>query len=220
MSMDNNISGLGPFKPSRMIIRMIFIVAFVIIVIGAIFYRSLAAIPFAFGVLATSGLNVFLYKMIERTVRKVLYMDDQAHGKVIVTLHSMLRFLITGVVLAIIGVIHSYTSPPPISNPNRTYLEVWAAIFPGAPESLLTAPLISLWGALFGIFTLKLSLKLIGFLKIEKDGEHFVKYEEDEEARDESGNEENAVISEISGLDDDIDSESVPENPDEQSVDY
>jgi hypothetical protein len=140
-------------------------------------------------------------------------MDDQAHGKVIVTLHSMLRFLITGVVLAIIGVIHSYTSPPPISNPNRAYLEVWAAIFPGAPESLLTAPLISLWGALFGIFTLKLSLKLIGFLKLEKDGEHFVKYEDDEEDEVESDNEENAVITEVSGLDYDNDNESIPKKP-------
>jgi len=211
--MDNNTNELGPFKPSRMIIRMIFIVAFVMIVIGAIFYRSLAAIPFALGVLATSGLNVLLYKMIERTVRKVLYMDDQAHGKVIVTFHSMLRFFITGVVLAIIGVIHSFTSPPPISNPNRLYIEAWAAIFPGAPESLLTAPLISLWGALFGIFTLKLSLKLIGFLKLEKDGEHFVKYEDDEEDGDESGNEESAVISEVSELDDENDNESVPKNP-------
>jgi len=204
---------LEPFKPSKWVRRMILITALVIIIIGAIVYRSLAVFPFAFGVLATSGLNVFLYKMIERTVRKVLYMDDQAHGKVIVTLHSMLRFLITGGVLAVIGVIHSFTSPPPISNPNRAYLEVWAVIFPGAPESLLTAPLISVWGALFGIFTLKLSLKLIGFLKLEKDGEHFVKYEDDEEVEEESVNEENPVVSEVSGHDDDIDNESVPKNP-------
>jgi len=92
--------------------------------------------------------------------------------------------------------------------------------FSDAPESLLTAPFISLWGALFGIFTLKLSLKLIGFLKIEKDGEHFVKYEDDDEVGDESEDKENTVISEVSGLDDDINDESVPENTDEQNVDY
>jgi len=215
---DNN--KLIPFKPSRMIIRMIFITAFVMIVIGAIFYRSLAVLPFALGVLATSGLNVLLYKMIERTVRKVMYMDNQTQGKTIVTFHSMLRFFMTGAVLAIIGVVHSFTSPPPISDPNRLYIAVWAAIFPGAPESLLTAPLISLWGALFGIFTLKISLKLIGFLKLEKDGEHFVKYEEDKEDEDEIDDGENVVISDVSGSDDDIDNESVPENPNAQNVDY
>jgi len=209
-----------PFKPSKWIRRMILITALVIIVVGAVVYRSLAAFPFALGVLATSGLNILLYGMIERTVRKVLYMEDQVYGKNIVTLHSMLRFIITGAVLAVIGVIHSFTSPPPEYNPNRLYIEAWASIFPGAPESLLTAPLISLWGALFGIFTLKLSLKLIGFLKLEKDGEHFVKYEDDEEDAGESGIEENAVISEVSGSEDYIDNESVPENPDEQSADY
>jgi len=171
---------LEPFKPSKWVKRMILITALVIIIIGTIVYRSLAVFPFALGVLATSGLNILLYGMIERTVRKVLYMEDQVHGKNIVTLHSMLRFLITGAVLAIIGVIHSFTSPPPVYNPGRLYINVWASIFPGAPESLLTAPFISLWGALFGIFTLKLSLKLIGFLKLEKDGEHFVKYVDDE----------------------------------------
>ena len=117
-------------------------------------------------------------------------MEDQVHGKNIVTLHSMLRLLITGAVLAVIGVIHSYTSPPPVYNPGRLYIDVWASIFPGAPESLLTAPLISLWGALFGIFTLKLSLKLIGFLKLEKDGEHFVKYADDDDDENDNKNDE------------------------------
>ncbi|MCL2661908.1 MAG: hypothetical protein FWE83_01075 [Oscillospiraceae bacterium] len=183
---DNN--KLEPFLPSMWIKRMILITALVIIIIGAIVYRSLAVFPFALGVLATSGLNILLYGMIERTVRKVLSMEDQVHGKNIVTLHSMLRFLITGAVLAIIGVIHSFTSPPPLYNPDRLYINIWASIFPGAPESLLTAPFISLWGALFGVFTLKLSLKLIGFLKLEKDGEHFVKYVDDDEEKKDSEN--------------------------------
>jgi len=189
--MENN-NKLETFKPSKWIKRMILITALVIIIIGAVVYRSLAVFPFALGVLATSGLNILLYKMIERTVLKVMYMDDQVHGKNIVTFHSLLRFFITGAALAVIGVIHSFTSPQPISNPNRLYIEVWAAIFPGAPESLLTAPLISLWGALFGIFTLKLSLKLIGFLKLEKDGEHFVKYEDNEDEINDDENGENA----------------------------
>jgi len=211
---------LEPFKPSKWVRRMILITALVIIIIGAIVYRSLAVFPFAFGVLATSGLNILLYGMIERTVRKVLYMEDQVHGKNIVTLHSMLRFLITGAALALIGVIHSFTSPPPVYNPDRLYIDVWAAVFPGAPESLRTAPFISLWGALFGIFTLKVSLKLIGLLKLEKDGEHFVKYEDDDEDSDLEENRENLVISDVSDLDDDTSSKSAPENADEQSVDY
>jgi len=183
---DNN--KMEPFKPSKWIKRMILITALVIIIIGAIVYRSLAVFPFALGVLATSGLNILLYGMIERTVHKVLYMEDQVHGKNIVTLHSMLRILITGAVLAVIGITHNFTSPPPVYNPNRLYIGVWASIFPGAPESLLTAPFISLWGALFGIFTLKLSLKLIGFLKLEKDGEHFVKYADDDDDENDNKN--------------------------------
>jgi len=124
----------------------------------------------------------------------------------------MLRFLITGVVLAIIGVIHNLTTPPSIVNPDRLYIEVWAMIFPGAPESLLTAPFISLWGALFGIFTLKIALKLIGLLKLEKDGEHFVKYEDDTEDEKDGESLEN---SDDSGLQADIDTTGIPENTDE-----
>jgi len=206
-----------PFKTSRPIIRMILLVALVMIIAGVIYYRSLAALPFALGVLATSGVNILLYKMIERTVLKVMYMDDPLAGKNTVTIHSMLRFLITGVVLAIIGVIHSYTTPPPISNPNRLYLEAWAVIFPNAPGALLTAPLISLWGALFGIFTLKLSLKLIGFLKLEKDGEHFVKYEDD---IDSDKADKSIDISDDFGIQGDSETIRVPQNSDEQSVDY
>jgi len=198
---DNN--KLEPFKPSKWVRRMILITALMIIIIGAIVYRSLAVFPFALGVLATSGLNILLYGMIERTVRKVLYMEDQVHGKNIVTLHSMLRFLITGAVLAIIGVIHSFTSPPPVYNPGRLYIDVWASIFPGAPESLLTAPVISLWGALFGVFTLKLSLKLIGFLKLEKDGEHFVKYVDDEEENSDGENVADVEYSKENAMSDD-----------------
>jgi len=211
---------IEPFKPSKWVKRMILIVAFAIIIIGAVAYRSLAALPFALGVLATAGLNILLYRMIERTVLKVMYMDDQVHGKNIVTLHSMLRFLITGGALALIGVIHSFTSPPPVYNPDRLYIDVWASIFPGAPESLLTAPFISLWGALFGIFTLKLSLKLIGLLKLEKDGEHFVKYEDDKEDDIVDESDENAVISGVSESADDISDKSATENINEQTVDY
>jgi len=203
-----------------MIIRTIFIIAAVITIIGIIIYRSLAAIPFAFGVLATSGLNVFLYRKIERTVQKVLQMDDPAAGKNIVTFHSLLRFFLTGVVLAVIGLIHNFTTPPPIYDPDRLYIAVWASIFPNAPEALLTAPLISIWGALFGIFTLKLSVKAVSLIKREKDGEHFVKYEDDEEDVCDDDGEENTVISDVSDVGDETVEKTGQENTTEQNVDY
>ena len=209
-----------PLKPSRLMMKMVLIAASIMIVGGAVYYRSLAAIPFAFGVLATSGLNIFKLRMLERTVQKVIYMEDQEAGKNIVRFQYLLRYFMTGVVLVIIGLIHNFTTPPPFYSDRDGYIAVWATIFPNAPEALLTAPLISIWGALFGIFTLQLSVIIVRSLKLEKDGEHFVKYEDDEEDSEEDDAAENAVIPDVSGLDDNIDNECDPENADEQSVDY
>jgi len=209
-----------PLKPTRLMKRMVLIAALIIIVAGAIFYRSLAALPFALGVLATSGLNIFKLRMLERTVQKVIYMDDQEAGKNVVRLQYLLRYFMTGVVLVIIGLIHNFTTPPPFYSDREGYIAVWATLFPNAPEALLTAPFISIWGALFGIFTLQLSVILVRSLKLEKDGEHFVKYEDDEDNGEVDENEENAVISDVSGLDNDNVAKSDPENADEQNVDY
>jgi len=199
--------------------RMVLISALVIIVAGVIFYivigQVLAAIPFVLGVLATSGFNIFKVRMLERTVQKVIYMEDQEAGKNTVRLQYLLRYFMTGVLLVIIGLIHTFTTAPEFYSNRELYLAVWAAIFPNAPEYFHAAPFISIYGALFGLFTLQLAVILVRSLKLEKDGEHFVKYEDDEEDSIDEDTVNNSVIPDVSGSDDDIGTESVSENADE-----
>jgi hypothetical protein len=185
-------------KASKLMKKMIMLSAMIIIVIGIIYYalteQALAVIPFTLGVLITSGLNIFKVRMLENTVYKVVSMDDQEMGKNIVRFQYLIRYLLTGVVLVVVGFIHVYTSPPTISviaNNEATYIAVWATLFPNAPQSLLTAPFISLWGALFGIFTLQMSVIIVRSMKLEKDGTEFIEYVDDEDVEDIEENESN-----------------------------
>ena len=193
-------------KPSKLIVRMIVFTALVIIVIGIVYYRSFAALPFALGVTVTSILNIMKVRMLERTVRKVADMDegDQEIGKNTVRFNYLLRYFITGVVLAAIGVIQNYTTPPPEYSSRTVYIDVWATLFPQGPESLLNAPFISVWGALAGIFTFQIAVLIVRSMKLEKDGDNFIKYEDDDET--ETGSEE--------------DDENSVENDDENDVNY
>ena len=169
-------------NPSRLMARMVIIAALILILIGAVFYRSLAALPFALGVLVTSALNIFKIRMLEKTVQKVIHMDDPEAGKNVVRFQYLVRYFMTGIVLVAVGLIHNYTSPPPIYSSREGFIGVWAALFPNAPEALLNAPLINIWGALVGIFTLQISVILVRSLKLEKDGDNFIEYVDDEEA--------------------------------------
>jgi len=168
-------------KAAKMMIYMVFVAAAVIILIGAVIYRSFAAVPFAFGVLITSGLNVIKLRMLVNTVQQVVEMDDIEAGKNKVRLQYLLRYLLTGIVLVAVALIDNFTTPPPIFSERNSYFAVWAILFPNGPESLLTAPLINIMGALAGIFTMQLSIFIVRFMKLEKDGTEFIKYEDDEE---------------------------------------
>ena len=179
-----------PLKPTGIMIKMVIVAALIIIVIGAVFYRSLAVIPFALGVFVSSGLNIFKLRMLERTVQKVIHMDDQEAGKNVVRLQYLLRYFLTGIVLVAVGLISNFTSPPPPFSARQWYIGVWEAIFPNAPESLLNAPFISIWGAIAGIFTLQLSVILVRTMKLEKDGDNFIKYEDDEDSEETPDNDE------------------------------
>jgi len=172
-------------------IKMVLISALIFIIVGAIVYRSLAIIPFALGVMVTSGLNILKLRMLERTVQKVINTEDREMGKNIVRLQYLLRYFLTGIVLVAVGLIHNFTSPPPFYSDRDGYIAVWATLFPNAPAALLEAPFISIWGALAGIFTLQLSVIIVRSLKLEKDGEHFVKYVDDEEEDEEKNSAEN-----------------------------
>jgi len=191
---------------------MVVVSALAIILIGAVFYRSLTVIPFALGVLVTSGLNIIKLRMLERTVRKVINMDDQETGKNVVRLQYLFRYFITAIVLVAVGLIYNYTTPPPFYSSRENYFGVWAALFPNAPEALLSSPLISIWGAIIGIFTMQLSVILVRSMKLEKDGDNFIKYDENgevitdgEEAgnanADTDENNENTNAAEVDGED-------------------
>jgi len=196
---------IQPTKASKLMIRMVLVAALVIILIGIIYYRSLAALPFALGVLLISGLNIIKLRMLEKTVQKVVHMDDQEAGKNLVRLQYLLRYFMTGVVLVAVGLISNFTTPPPFYSDRESYLAVWATLFPNAPEALLNAPLISIWGAIAGVFTLQLSVMLVRMFKLEKDGDNFIEYKDDndEVSDDNEQNDDNFV--ENSGENDDKD---------------
>jgi len=179
-----------PLKPTRIMVKLIMVAALIIIIIGLLVYRSLAVIPFIFGVLITSGLNIMKIRMLEKTVQKVIYMENQNTGKNIVRFQYLLRYFLTGIVLVVIGLIHNYTTPSHPLLSNREHLAVWAILFPNAPESLLSAPFISIWGALAGIFTLQIAVIIIRFFKLEKDGTEFIEYKDDDEESNEQNDEE------------------------------
>ena len=177
--MNENIESI---KPTKIMMRMIMVSALILIVVGIIYYRSLAALPFALGVMATSGFNLLKLRMLEKTVQKVINMEDQEAGKNLVRIQYLLRYFLTAIVLVAIGLISNYTTAPPFYSERATHFAVWAAIFPNGPESLLSAPLISVWGALAGLFTLNISGMLIKFFKLEKDGTEFIKYDDEDDA--------------------------------------
>ena len=186
-------------KPSKLLVRMIGVAALGIMLIGLIYYRSFAVIPFILGVLILAGLNMLKVYMLERTVQKVTNMKvgEEEMGKNIVRFHYLLRYFLTGVVLVIIGLIQNYSTEP-LPHANRTiYINIWAALFPNGPESLLSAPFISIWGALAGLFTLQIAVLIVRSMKLEKDGTNFIKYEDDPEADSNvDSNEDTEVLNE------------------------
>ena len=171
-------------KAAKLMMRMVIVAAIFVIAIGGAIYRSFAVIPFALGVAATSGLNIFKLRMLTNTIQKVLDTEDIETGKNTVRLQYLFRYFLTGVVLVAIALIDNYTTAPPIYSERVSHIAVWAAIFPNGPESLLTAPLISIMGALAGLFTLQLSIFIVRFFKLEKDGTEFIEYKDDEEDDD------------------------------------
>jgi len=123
--------------PSKRMILVIGVSVLVLIAAGTIFYRSLEALYFAFGVILTSSLNVLKVFMLERTVRKVVDMDQPDTGKNYVRLQYLLRYLLTGLVLLAAGLISMYVHPP----------------------------FINIWGAVAGVFTLQIAVISVRSMK-------------------------------------------------------
>ena len=184
-------------EPTKLIIRMIYIAALIIIVIGIVYYRSLAVLPFAFGVALTSGLNVFKIKLLERAVNKTLDIEDKSSGGNYIRLQYLLRYFMTGVVLVVVGIIHTYTTPPTVFSSREIYFAFWRILLgSNGSEALLNAPAISVWGALAGIFTMQISVILVRFKKFEHDE---IK-SPDEESPAQKDNEESSHSNEIDSV--------------------
>jgi len=192
--MDTEIKA-EPIRPTKQMMKMVGVAGLLIIAIGLVYYiiagRVLVIIPFSFGVAIMTALNIFMLHLLERSVQKIIYMENKEMAKNIVRFQYLLRFFLTGAVFVAIGLIDSYTTSPPFHNPDRFYFSVWATLFPSAPYSLLTAPLISIWGALAGVFTLQLSVLLIRSFKLEQDGTEFIPYVDDEEDGEGNSDSEN-----------------------------
>jgi len=84
---------------SKKMIFVIVVTSLVFIVGGVIFFRSFSALPFAFGVISTSALNIVKVIMLERTVQKVVDLKEKNAGRNFARLQYLLRFLLTGLVL-------------------------------------------------------------------------------------------------------------------------
>jgi len=128
-------------KASVKMIQMIALSALVMIAGGAVFFRSFTALPFAFGVLVSSALNVLKVFLLERMVKKVVDMDDPDAGKNFVRMNYLLRYFGSAIVLLGVGLIHVY-SPVPV---------------------------INVWGAVFGIFTMQISVILVRMMKLDDE---------------------------------------------------
>ena len=103
--------------------------ALVLIAGSAVFYRSLLFLPFALGVFLTCALNCLKVVMLERAVEKA--MDKGSGAKGYMGLQYLLRFLLTGIVLALAA--------------TQDFISLWGAIagiftFPVAALSLKFFP--------------------------------------------------------------------------------
>ena len=126
-------------KMAKWMILMICAAAIGLIIIGTAIYRSIDALYFAIGVILTSSLNVGKVWLLERTVQKTLEMDDPASGKNYVRINFLLRYILTGIVLAAAGLVSVYVDPP----------------------------FINIWGAIAGIFTLQISVIIVRHRKLD-----------------------------------------------------
>jgi len=134
------------FTPTTKIIRMIILAAVAMIAGGVLYYvlskNSYESLPFALGVIVSASLNVLKILMLERSVKKTLDMDNPDIGKNYIRFQYLLRYFMTGVVLVIIGLLHVYADNPRI---------------------------VSIWGALFGIFTMQIALIAVRHTKLIED---------------------------------------------------
>ena len=85
--------------PAKKMILVICVSALIVMLGGAVYYRSLEALNFLLGAFMTSALNVFKVYLLERNVQKILYMTDAQASKGYFTAQYLIRYVLTGAVL-------------------------------------------------------------------------------------------------------------------------
>jgi len=128
-------------RTSKNFIMMIGLAALIFIVAGAIFYRSIHALYFAFGVILTSSLNVGKVFLVEKTVDTTLELKDENAGRNYVKLQFLFRYVLTALVLLGVGLINLYVYPP----------------------------FISIWGTIAGMFTLQVAVIIVRHRKLDDE---------------------------------------------------
>lgn len=83
---------------TKRMISTILIIAFICILISALYYRSLKFLPFLSGVLLGSAVSIFKVYLLEHTVNKALTMEKSKAGGY-ASIQHIIRYLLTGVVL-------------------------------------------------------------------------------------------------------------------------
>ena len=89
--------------------------ALLMMVGGAVFYRSFEALEFALGVLLSSAFSAVKILMLEHNVKRILDMDNANSGQNYIRGQYLLRYALTGVVLVIAALV--------------PFISVWGAVF-------------------------------------------------------------------------------------------
>ena len=132
---------MGLSKLTKAMMIMACAAALVMIIAATAILRSAAALPFALGVIIMTAVNVFKIFLLERTVNAAADMENIDTGKNYVRLQYLLRYFITGAVLLVIGLLY------------------WRELIPEACA----------WGAVFGIFTMQISVMIVRHMKFDDE---------------------------------------------------
>ncbi len=89
---------------TKRMVLAILVTAAVCIFLSVLYYRSLAFLPFMFGVVLGSAVSIAKVYLLERAVDKALSMEKKSAG-VYVSLQHLFRLLLTGVALLIGAVV-------------------------------------------------------------------------------------------------------------------
>ena len=89
---------------SKRIMSILCALLLLLVLVSIAYYRSLAFLPFAAGVLLGGAINALKVFLLDRSIKKSIDMEKEKAGKYIV-FQYLLRFLLTGLVLVLSAVL-------------------------------------------------------------------------------------------------------------------